>query len=334
MKTPLQRVRSGATFLGGLSFVAVCGYTYLSGKSWLDSVYWFVITVSSVGYTEESQITPSLQIFSIGVIAAGMLAAAYTIGGLIQMLTEGEIERAMGARRMTRELKHIDGHVIICGFGRIGQILAEDLTSHSVPFVVIDVNTKQVADGNSLGYLTLTGDATDEDVLQAAGVERAKTLVSALDSDADNVFLTLTARTLNRDVRIIARGEQESTKRKLIQAGANRVVLPAVIGARRIASMVTRPHAAEVIDQMTDRKMLDVDLEEVTLAETSPLAGKTVRSADPRHRHQVLVVAVRRPTGEMIFNPDAGQELAADDTLIVMGRGEAITEFRRVCEGP
>ena len=280
MKTPLERVRSGATFLGGLSIVAVCGYTYLSDRPWLESIYWFVITVSSVGYAEQSNISPPLQAFSIGVIVAGMLAAAYTIGGLIQMLTEGEIERAMGARRMTRELKHLDGHVIICGFGRIGQILAEDLTSHNVRFVVIDVSAKQITDAKSFGYLTLTGDATDEDVLKLAGVQRAKTLVSALDSDADNVFLTLTARTLNRDVRIIARGEQESTKRKLVQAGADRVVLPAVIGARRIASMVTRPHAAEVIDQMTDRKMLDVDLEEVALAE-NPVRWSARRSATP-----------------------------------------------------
>jgi voltage-gated potassium channel len=249
------------------------------------------------------------------------------------MLTEGEIERVMGARRVTRELQHLNGHVIICGFGRMGQILAEDLTSHGVAFVVIDVDERQIADGEELGYLTVTGDASDEDVLRAAGVERAKTLVSALDSDADNVFLTLTARTLNRDVRIIARGELESTQRKLFQAGADRVVLPAVIGARRIASMVTRPHAAEVIDQMTDRKILDVDLEEVAVAETSRLAGTTVRSADPRHRHQVLVVAVRKPSGEMIFNPDAGQELCAGDTLIVMGRSEAIAGFRRECQG-
>jgi voltage-gated potassium channel len=332
LNTPMQRVRKGATFLGAFSVVAVLGYAYLSGKPVLNAMYWFVITVSSVGYTEDSRIGPSLQAFSIGVIVVGMLAAAYTIGGLIQMLTEGEIERVMGARRMTRGIEHLKDHVVICGFGRMGQLLADHLSHRDVPFVVIDTESDAIVEGQTLDYLTLIGNATDEDVLTAAGVKRAKTLVSGLNGDADNVFLTLTARTLNRNLHIIARGEQLSSEKKLIQAGADRVVLPAAIGARRIATMITRPHAADVIDQMTDHKMLNVDIEEVTLAETSPLAGQTVQAIDPRRCYQVLIVAVRKADGEMIFNPDAEYELNARDTMVLMGRSDDIDRFRVACE--
>ncbi len=326
--TPLKRVRRGASVLGIVSVVGILGHYYLNGGTILESIYWFVITVSSVGYTEDSQLQASLQVFSIIVIVIGMSAAAYTVGGFLQMMTEGEIEKAMGARRMTKGIEQLKDHIIICGFGRIGEILAEDIGSRSEPFVVLDTDSERLSLAKMLNYLVITGDATDEDILIAAGVQRAKILISALNSDSDNVFITLTSRNLNPKLRIIARGEQPATEKKLFQAGADRVVLPAVIGARRIATLISRPHAADLIDQVTDHKILDIDLEELTLPAESPLVGKTVGDAEAHHRRKLLVVAIRTASGSMLFNPDSQQEVQTGDTLIVMGRPTDIAQFR------
>jgi voltage-gated potassium channel len=257
-----------------------------------------------------------------------MSAAAYTIGGLIQMLTEGEIERAIGRHRATRGIEQLSGHVIICGYGRIGHILAEDLERQGLQFVIIDSDADCVVDAELHKYLVVRGNATEESTLIAAGVQRAKTLISALNSDADNVFLTLTSRNLAPGLTIIARGEHPKSEKKLVQAGADRVVLPAVIGARRIATMVTRPHAAEVLDQLTDHKILDVDLEELSLGPEGPLVGKTVLDVEAHIKHRLLVVAVRKHGGKTIFNPDADYVFEGQDMMIVMGRPEDIQRFR------
>ena len=329
MSAPLTRIRRGLLFLAVFFVFAVCFRNFLSEDgTLLESIYWLVITVSSVGYGERSTISPELQMFSILVIVIGMLAAAYTFGGLIQLMTEGEMERALGVRRMTRDIGQLEGHVIICGYGRTGRILAEDLARQDVPFVVIDVVQDAIVEAQADGYLAMVGDATEEHVLEEASVTKATTLISALNEDADNVFLTLTARNLSPDLRIIARGEQPATERKLLQAGANRVVLPAVIGARRIGTLVTRPHTAELIERLTDVSTLDVDLKELVIPSTSPLVNQTVRNAEARRKHKLLVVAVRRADGEMVFNPDADLTFLAGDTLIVMGLQDDVTRFR------
>ena len=291
-------------------------------------MYWFIITVSSVGYTEESNISASVQVFSIGVIIIGMSAAAYTIGGFLQMMTEGEIDRALGIRRLTRDIRRLSDHVIVCGYGRIGQILAADLAQQNMPFLIIDTSTDLTIDAQSLGYLVLHGDATEEDVLLAAGVERAKCLVSGLPSDADNVYIALTTRNLNPKIQIISRGEQPNSEKKLRQAGADRVVMTAVIGAKNIGRMILRPHTADLFEQVADHHMLDAEIDEVHISEASPLVGMTVDEAAVHREFRLLVIAARRSGGDMVFNPDAEHRFERADTLIVMGRADDIAGFR------
>ncbi len=327
-RTPLDRVRAGAFFLAGVSVVAVIGHRYLHAETWLESLYWFVITVSGVGYTENSQVSDAMQAFTIVVILIGMSAAIYTVGGLIQMVFEGEVDRALGVRRMTRGIERLRGHVILCGFGRMGHLLAKDLTQQGQQVLVVDSNTDNIADAQHLDYLVLAGDATEEDVLLAAGIERAKTLISTLSSDADNLYLTLTARNLCADLQIVARGQHLSSEKKLIQAGANRVVMPTVIGARRIASMVTRPHTADLIERITSNEIMDVSIEELVISATNPLLDTTVVDAEAHRRHGLLIVAVRHSDGEMLFNPGANYTFRQDDTLMLMGRPDDIQQFR------
>lgn len=329
MKKPLVRIRAGACVLAVVFVAGVVGYRLLGGYDWLEAVWMVVITIATVGYGERSGLSPSLQVLTIGVILFGMSAAAYTFSGLFQLVVEGELERILGVRRMTREIDQLHNHVILCGFGRVGQHLAADLRAQGCPFIVIERDHPVLEEARQCSYLCLAGDATDEHVLIAAGLPRAKTLVTALPTDAANVFITLTARELNRSVQIIARAEHQSAEKKLRLAGANKVVMPAIIGARQMVRMIMRPSTADLMELVVDQSPLNVELDEVAVTGDSKLAGVTVQETEAHRRHRLLVVAVKPADGPMIFNPDAGYTFRADDTAIVMGHTEDIERFRR-----
>jgi voltage-gated potassium channel len=327
MKTPLERIRIGAVLLVAILSAAVFGYRW-AGWSWLDAVYMVVTTVATVGYGEIGPMTPPLRLMTIFLIIFGITAGAYTMGGFIQMVTEGEIERALGERRLGREIAKLRSHVVICGFGRIGKILSAELQRLKMPFVIIECEPQRIREAHEQSYLALAGDATEESVLEMAGVPQAKTLVIALPNDAANVFITLTGRNMNRNLQIIARGEQLSTQKKLMQAGADRVVLPATIGAMRIANMLTRPSAVEFLELVAGKSTLDVEIDEMVVPAGSRLVAQTVAQAEARRKHGLLFVAVRRGDGQMIFNPDDDFCFQTDDTIIVMGKANDISRFR------
>ncbi|TWT76937.1 Voltage-gated potassium channel Kch [Posidoniimonas polymericola] len=311
-----------------LLVTSVVSYKLVTNAGWLESFYFFVITASTVGYGERSTVSPEVQLLTIAIIMTSSVTVAYTLGVFIQSMIAGQINQALGVMRMTREIQQLSGHNIICGFGRIGQTLAEEFLRRRADFVVVEKEPEAARDAADAGYLVIAGDATDEETLRDAGVQRAKTLIVALHGDADNVFLTLTARNLSDDLRIIARGELPSTEKKLRQAGANEVVLPAVIGARRMAAMVTRPYAAEMMEHFTNHERIDAGLEEITIVAGSPLAGQSVREVAARQRHNLLVVGIRKADGLMVFNPNPDDPLETGDTLIVLGNIADIREFQ------
>lgn len=325
----LARIRRGLLFIGVFFALSVTGHMWVTGEGMLDSIYFFVVTVSTVGYAEKSQSTPAVKLLNMSTILIGTTAVGYTIGLIVQMMVEGKINEALGIKRMTREINQLSNHAIICGFGRIGQTLATELNRRGRPFVVVDNQPEGVNSADGEPLLIVAGDAMDEETLIEAGIERATTFVVALPEDADNVFLTLTARNMNPNLRIIARGEQKATEKKLRQAGANEVVLPAVIGARRMAAMVTRPHAAEMLAQLTDHESLDVDLEELAVPDDSPLVGKTVREAAGAQEHKMLVIGIRRSDGKFLFNPNADDDFRAGDTLVIMGKHADVQVFKK-----
>jgi voltage-gated potassium channel len=328
MSSPLQRVRNGAVVLGVVFIAAVLGYR-IAGRSWLDALYMVVITISTVGYSETSTQSIGQKWLTMGVILLGISATVFTLGGFVQMMMEGEIERTLSLGRTTRAIEKLKQHVVLCGFGRIGQILAHTLNAKKQAFVVVDNDPEAINEAQSLGYLVLLGDATEEDVLLAAGVARAQSLVTALPSDAANVFITLTARNLNRALQIIARGEYQTTEKKLLQAGANRVVMPAAIGALRMAAMITRPSTIELMELVGGKNILDVEIDEIAVSAQSPLVGKTIVDAETRRRHGLLIVAVKQAAGNMAFNPGSEIVFQPNDTIIVMGRLEDIDRFRQ-----
>ena len=312
--------------------VAVCGYRYFGGYDWIHAIWMVVVTISSVGYGERSELPSHVQLFSVAVIVVGMSAAFYTVGGLIQLMLEGEIQAAMGQSRTTREIKRQSNHVIVCGFGRIGEMLAQELRRKGRSLVIIDCDPTRVSEADQNQFLAINGNAMEEDVLVGAGLERAKTVVTVLPDDAANVFITLTVRNINREVQIIARAELPSTEKKLRQAGADRVVMPVVTGATQMSRIITRPSTADLLELLAESKFDDVEMDEITINSKSRLVGSTVTESETRQIHGVLVLAVKQTDGNMVFNPGSRYIFRNQDTVIVMGGAEDIERFRQQCE--
>ncbi len=327
MSSSLKRFRRGLVALVIISLAGVAGYR-LAGWSLLDSIYMVSMVFSTVGLGSPYELSPELKIFTTLLMIFGVSAVFYIVGGLLQMMFEGEINRAVGMRRAGREIKQLHGHVVICGFGRMGEILARELQRQKKQFVILEKDPDRVAEAAALKYLLIDDNATEEDALLSAGITRAKTLVTTLPGDADSVFITLTARNLNPDIKIIARGEFPSTEKKLIQAGADRVVLPAAAGAMRMAAMITRPSAVELIEVVAGRQISEVEVDELIIPPDSPLVGMSIRESQPRARHGLLIVATRLPGGTLEFNPGGDAVFQSGASVVVMGRVDDIDRFR------
>jgi voltage-gated potassium channel len=324
-KSPLARIRRGAILLAVAVVCFVIGYHFF-GRGWIDSLYMVILTVATVGFTEKSQIEPAEQLFSIAVMLIGIGLVAYTFGGFVEYVTAGEWERTVEERRRQQDIQQLEDHTIVCGYGRMGQQLAAELKHHGEKLVVIEADGERVADAQR-EHLVVRGNATEEEVLQQARIDKAKALVTALPADSDNVFITLTARNLNPKVHIIARAEQRSTEKKLLQAGADQVASPAKIGAQRVAAMIVRPSSLEVMELAIDRNFPDLEIDEFRIPSGNVLSGKTLRELDPGF-DKLLLVAVKPAAGNIRFNPGAHHQVAVEDTLILMGAKSDIQAFR------
>jgi len=318
----------------GVIITATLGYVAL-GWTLSDAIYMTIITVYGVGYGEIEPVdTQPERIFTLLVIIGGTAAIVYAIGEFVRFVAEGEIQKALGDLQKNKRVEEVNHHTIICGFGRIGQILAKDLLASNMPFVIVDTNEARVGEASALGYLVVHGSATEEETLVRAGIQRADVLTSVLPADAINVFITLTARNLNKDIRIIARGEQPSTEKKLLQAGANEVILPAAIGALRISHSIQKPSISDFLGDAKgtpglDLRHLGIEVHEISLIEHGHLAGLPVSDLVRRSKGDLMVIAVRRGGGEMIQKNFSTLVLAGGDTLIVVGRAEGLPEFLR-----
>jgi voltage-gated potassium channel len=327
-KTPLQRIRIGALSLGCVLILSVTGYHFLGGYDWLDAVWMVVITVSTVGYSENTQSTSVVQILTIGVILLGVTSSVYTCGGFIQLMLEGEVERALGKRKMSKEIKRLNGHVIICGFGRLGLDLVNQLQHRGIPFVVVDIDPEKIVQASEAKVLAIHGDATSEQVLQAANLSAARALVTALPSDAENVFITLTARNLRPDIQIIAKSEQESSCRKLRQAGADKIVMPHRVGAQQMERMISRPTTADLVELFAEASHLEMELDEFRVSRHSDLVGTALADSNIKEQFNLLVVGIKNREGEFRFNPPPHETIGVEDTLLVIGQVDDINRMK------
>lgn len=336
MSHPSRQLIYGSIAFLSILVAAVIGYVIIDHSSVLDAFYMVVLTIFGVGYEEAVPVeSPLAKIFTIVVIISGCTTLLFILGAFIQVITEGQIQRALGTRRMTKELSKLQNHVIVCGFGRLGRMLAQDLGAAGRPFVVIDRDPGRIEQARALGYFTCAGEATDEDILRDAGIARAKTLATVLPNDAANVFITLSAVGLNPEIEVIARGEEPTTEHKLRQAGARRVVLPAHIGAERVAHMILHPGAADLAESDDQTRHLQDDLgefgihlEEIPIEEGGTLVGAEIREVEGRGGNSFLVVAHRRG-GITQPKPTPDTVLEAGDKLIIIGHAESSLELVR-----
>lgn len=322
-----RRLAVGICALSLVVVISVCGYRWL-GYPWMEAIWMVVITIATVGYGERNETNWEVMVFTIFVILFGITSATYTFGAFIQFAVRGELESFWGRRKMKKEIDHLSRHAVLCGFGRAGELLAENLVNHKVHIVVVERDNERYAAAVEQGLPAIHGDATDEEILLQAGVTRAATLVISMPSDADNVFITLTARNLSSEIQIISRAESPSTARKLKQAGASRVVLPTVSGAKMMARMITRPTTAELIELVAEAPLPHMELDELRLTEQSPLVGVDVREAEANKKHRLLVVSVKRPDGQMLFNPQGDYRFQSGDTVVLLGKHEDIARFK------
>jgi voltage-gated potassium channel len=316
--------RAIAMVMAVLGFGTV-GYL-LFGLPFTDAVYQTVTTVSTVGFRELQEFSTLAQWFTIVVIILGASTMLYTFTLAVQVVVDGELRQFLGRRVMNREISRLSGHTIVCGWGRVGRAVAAGLASDGHDVVVIDVDPDRVAD---IPYPTIVGDATLDATLRAAGLERARALIAALEGDAENLFVTLSARVIAPDLYIVARARQEESVPKLTNAGADRVVNPQELGASRMASFVARPHVTAFVHGVMHERSVEFRMHEFAVAGDCPLVGRTLLEADVRRLTGVLVLAVQQVDGTFVTNPEPDIVIEDGQVLITVGTDEAL---RRLAE--
>lgn len=327
-----KRLRSRASLawslaaLAGVAAFGTAGFMLVEGWSLPDSLYMTVMTVTTVGYGPPLPLSPAGRNFSILFMVVGVGTAGYLLSTAVQSLVRSEILAAYGERRRLREMSKLKDHYIICGAGRVGRRIVHEMRRAGSPFVVVESNALLAAELNLQDTQVLIRDATLDETLIEAGVARAAGLASCLPDDADNLYVVLTARTLNPTLRIVSRAVEESAEPKLVRAGANRVIAPTIIGSHRMAQALLKPAVADFMDSIT-ADTLDLAFEQVEVARGSALEGHKLKDTNIRSHLDVVVAAIRRADGEMIFNPSGDTHIRAGDMLICIGRAESLVEL-------
>jgi len=305
------------------------GYVAIEGWSGFDALYMTVITLTTVGFQEVHSLSPAGKIFTMVLILFGVGFMLYFLGTITGMIVEGTIKDVFGRRKLERQINQIQGHYIVCGFGRIGRTVTQLLKEEPMEVVIIEKDMQHIPLFQEKKLLYVIGEATSEEHLLQAGIVKAKGLVAAVSSDADNVYITLTARGLNPDLFILARAAEESSVKKLIRAGADKVVSPYDIGARRMAYSILRPTVIDFIELAIHNKNLDLQMEELVVGETSDLKDATLMESAIRKDYNLIVVAIKKKSGEMIFNPLSQTKIHAGDTLVALGDRENLNKLEK-----
>ena len=325
--SPARNLISVLVFMAAVVVLSTRAYMG-AGWNFSDALYMVLLTVYTVGYGEVHPInTPYLHAVTMGTIVLGCTGMTFVTVALVQVFTLSQIQNLLGSNRVKTDISKLRGHVIVCGYGRIGVMLARDLKAGGADFVILERDEARLAEARDHGCLAWQGDATDEAALQAVGIDRASALATVLPNDAANVFITLSARSLNPALRIISRGEEPSTETKLLQAGANQVILPTHIGAERIAELILFPDTARFVRDSERMRQFDkvlselgLDMEVVVAAEGAAVVGETIVQLETRANGAFYVVQINRRNGEAITRPPSDMKIEAGDGLVVVGR--------------
>jgi voltage-gated potassium channel len=308
-----------------LFIVGTIGYTLIEGWGIFDSLYMTIITLSTTGYREIKPLSDLGRVFTMILIILGVSILFYMLGNLNIVLFERNFFRN---KKMQTRINHLQNHYIICGFGRMGKKIASELDRRKKPFVIIE-KAEPMSD-TAGDFAFIQGDATEDSNLINAGIQRARGLVAVLGDDASNVFTTLSSRVLNPALKIIAKAEEESSREKMIKAGADRVVLPYEIGGFRVTQALLKPTVVDYIDEVFSRSDIGLEIEEVKLSASSALNGKTVRESGLRSDLNIIIIGISKESGEWIYNPRSETKLESNDILIVIGGTNELITFEKM----
>ena len=323
------QLKIGLFALASIIIIGTVGFEIIEeDMTILDSFYMTIISITTTGFKEVHDLSAAGRVFTIFLIITGVLAIGYTGGKGAQIIIEKQVFRR---RRMSRKLDVIGNHYIVCGYGRMGKQVCESLTENEVAFVVIENDEKEIELLIDKNYLFVNGDATADDTMRKAGIDRAKGLVACIQSDAENVFATLSAKELNPEVYVVARAVDEGTESKLRKAGANRVVKPYELGGNRMVQLLLRPGVIDFIDDVAKDKNIDISLEEINLNSKSTLIGKTLVDSPIRRDLNIIIVAISRKSGKFIYNPKSTEAFEDGDKLIAIGEKGSLKKLTEYC---
>lgn len=308
--------------------IGTVGYVVIEGWSFSDAAYMTIISLTTTGFTEVRPLSDAGRGLTAFVIVSGIASLAYVGGRVLQLAIESYLIRR---GRMDRQIQRLRGHVILCGFGRMGRHIASDLAQASVPFVVLESDPDIAPSLDRLGYLHIVGDASSDSLLKEAGVERARGLIAVVSSDAENVYTTLTAKAINPEITIVARALSDESEPKLRTAGADRVIKPYEMVGRRIAQLVIRPAMIEFVDTIARSNSGEITMEEITVSQDSSLVNVMLRDTDIRSCLNVIIVAIRRGDEYLIYNPGPENRIEVGDRLVAIGRREQLAELSVLC---
>jgi voltage-gated potassium channel len=311
-------------------FIGAFGYMALEGWDLLDAVYMTVTTLATVGYGEVHEMGKFGRIYTIALIFFGVGFFLYVIGLVVQFMVEGRIMTILGRKRLDKKIGHLKGHYIVCGYGRIGQVLCKNLKRKPIDLIVIENNQEFISVMDEKRIFYVSGDATDEDTLIKAGIKQAKGLIAVLGTDADNVFLILTARQLNPDLFIIARASTQGAKSKLKAAGADYVESPYEMGAVSMAQRIIRPTVTSFLDLAFAYKRKDIQMEEIPISSSSHLSNVALKESGIRQNYNLIIIAIKKPDGSMLFNPSFETVIRGGDTVIAVGEEQNLQRLEKV----
>jgi voltage-gated potassium channel len=326
----LQQIRYAVLLLLIIVITGTLGYSLIEAWPLLDSLYMTVITITTVGFGEVRELSGTGKLFTIALIIGSVGIVAYLVTLVAGVVVEGEIRRIMGRRKLEKAINRLKDHYIICGYGRIGAYICQEFRDEGLPFVIIEREEKVIQGMEEGGLVYIRGDATDEKTLIDAGVERAKGLITAVASDADNLYITLTARELNPDLYILSRATDENAQKKLLTAGANKVVSPYLIGAHRMAMALLRPAVVDFMEIAMHERSLELQLEEIRVHTIDQLASTTLRDSGIRSDLDLIVVAVKKTSGQMIYNPSSETRIEPGDILITIGEKKNLEKLEQL----
>jgi len=335
----ISRLDSAKLFRGILILIAIvavgtAGYMGIEGWNFLDSLYMTVITITTVGFGEVRQVTIPGRVFTIFIILSGMGVMAYILGMAAQVMVDFQMRSLIGRTKLGWKMRSIKDHYIVCGFGRIGRVIARELKAQGVPLLIIekDPESRSVLENEDIPYIN--DDATSEDVMLEAGIERARGVVTVVASDANNLFITMTARGLNPKLFILARADEEQTEKKLLRAGANKVVMPYIIGGRKMARIITKPAVTDFLEFALYNTEMTLEMGESKVGERSRLKGLRLMESGIRRDMDIIIMAVRKKDGQMTFNPSSQTVIEEGDTLISLGKRKDLEMLSKVLSGP